>query len=766
MVKMKKTNSIAKIAAAAMAVMLTAAAVPSAAYAANTASSPAKTSGGTSANTSSADSDAGMKAALTKVKQRVKVPEELKEFSYSTSESYGVKVYAFTWSSRRDLNSAGVKYIQVSIAGDVITRYECYDDNTAAGRWSNDPTLAKLTEEEILAKAKGYVKQLDPAAADKLEYKVNSLSLFGSRATVSVQRAENGITVDSNSGTVCIDKNTGELQSFSLSWWENADFPNPKTALSQEEIRESYKNLCKLTPYYRIETDWITGKKTARIVYEPSFNSELDAFTGEKSTVWDDMYSAGGTAYLDYAEPAEYDMETADTADESGNPATGAGGGVTFTEAELEKLQQNENLLTREQVFELLKKDKFAALTDDYEIKSSSVYSDKENTETPLYEEGEEPPAQEEEHYIMNIRFAAKDKNYKGYKNINVTLNAETGEIISLYKYGSTASLPKLDVGEAKAVAEAAANQYAKDIMTECYPDVDNDREEPTPVGGKHETSRRFRFNRFHDGIQVTGDYINVTVDSNGVVTDYHYNYTENVKFPSADILTSDNAFAKLYTQRNLNYYYTGWIGKDGSIHTYLVYEMPYFRLNAKTGKLCDYYGRPEETPNRGGDYTDIKGIPQEQAIITMQKYGVTVTDESKFEPNKLITPAEFSDLLNTALRAYYYDVADVDEPVAAEEEVYVVGSEEEKAANTVTRTEAAKMFTQRVDSGKTAELKGIFKTPFSDVKSTDENIGYIAIAYAKGFIPKGDGKFNGGKQLTRAEAMQMIYDYLVYISK
>ena len=64
------------------------------------------------------------------------------------------------------------------------------------------------------------------------------------------------------------------------------------------------------------------------------------------------------------------------------------------------------------------------------------------------------------------------------------------------------------------------------------------------------------------------------------------------------------------------------------------------------------------------------------------------------------------------------------------------------------------------------SELKGIYKTPFSDVKSNDENIGAIAIAYAKGFIPKGNGKFNGEQKITRAEAVQMIYDYLVHITK
>ncbi|MDE6132576.1 MAG: S-layer homology domain-containing protein, partial [Oscillospiraceae bacterium] len=208
--------------------------------------------------------------------------------------------------------------------------------------------------------------------------------------------------------------------------------------------------------------------------------------------------------------------------------------------------------------------------------------------------------------------------------------------------------------------------------------------------------------------------------------------------------------------------YYTGWITKDGKVQTYLLYEMDSFYLNAKTGRLCTWNGEPLSDYTNGKEvkYTDIKGIPQEQAILTMQKYGVTVTKENKFKPNEIITQDEFNSLLNAALggyRSYYYDVSDVEEPV------------DENGTNTIpltTRTDAAVLFTQKYDNNNIAGLNGIFKTPFSDVKSSDENIGAIAIAYAKGFIPKGDGKFNGEKQITRAEAVQMIYDYLVYITE
>ena len=745
--KTSKKMTITKIAAAAMAVMLAGAAVPM------TSVMPVYAITGSS---TSDESDVEMKAALTVAKQRVTVPEELTEFSYSTGKSYGTKVFEFTWKTPDSVSWEDYRQIQVNVVGDIVTSYSD-SDNYSRG-YSSEPSFAKLTEEEILAKAEGYIKQLAPKIADSIKAEVNSLNLFGNTARVSFKRYVNGVEVEANSGSVTVNKNTGELYNFSASWWDNADFKSPKDAKTEKEIKEAYKKLCTLTPYYKISTNWETKKKTVRIVYEPSFTSEIDAFTGEASTIWDDMKKAGGTRFYGYE---MYDMETEEDSAEAVNPATGVSvdGGVVFTEAELKKIQQDENLLTAEQVFELLKKDKFAALTDDYEIKSYEIYSDEQNYGImPLSADSSVNKKEEKETFYMSIRFAAKDKNYKGYKNISVQLNAETGEIINMSKYSNSTKLPKLNVENSKAAAEAAANHYAKDIMAECHPDVNNDSEVEVWNGG-YETSRDFRFNRFVNGIQVSGDYINVTVDSNGVVTNYYYNYTDDVKFPSADILTSDEALDKLYTQRNFDYYYTGWITKDGKVQTYLIYKMDSFYLNAKTGKLCNWNGEPLTNYDSGKDvkYTDIKGIPQEQAILTMQKYGVVVTKDSKFQPNEIITKEEFEGLLGSALRGYEVDVMEE----GTDFEAYK--AEQQKP---VTRTDAAVMFTKSYDNNNIAGLKGIYKTPFSDVKSNDENIGAIAIAYAKGFIPKGDGKFNGGRQITRAEAVQMIYDYLTYITK
>lgn len=745
---MKKT--IIKVAALALAATMAGSVLPVNVIALNTGSS-----------TTSSKSDVELQAALTVAKKRITIPDELSEFDYSTSMDYGTKVFNFRWYNVKDMNSINTHYIEATVVGDIIASYnEYYGDRNYYGNAS----FAKLTESEMLSKAKAYIAQLDPSIKDKIKVSFsNNLSINSDRVTINFTRIENGIEVSSNGGNVTINKNTGELISYNVSWWDNAKFASPSTAKSEKEIQEIYKKLCNLTPYYKISTDWTTNKKTATIVYEPDFNSEIDAFTGKKSTIWEDMYEAEGTRFYGYGygyagtEGVVDEMEMEDAA-----PATGADAGVNFTKAELEKIQIDKNLITPEKAFEQLKKDKYAALSDDYVISSYDIYSDNYDEVVPLSSENGKD--KKEQNFYLTVNFKVKDslkKDYKGYKNINVRLDAKTGEMIYMNKYSKSGDLPKLNVTKTKTIADGAAAAYAKNIINSYKSDKSN-TEAVSTWGDKnqyYETSRTFRYNRYVNGIQVSGDRINITVDSDGTVTGYNFNHTEDVKFPSADILTADEAFNKLYTQRNFHYYYDGWITKDGQVKTYLLYQMDSFYLNAKTGKLCSWNGSELTDRSKKVTYTDIKGIPQEKAILTLQKHGVTISSDKKFRPNDYIEKNEFSSLVSMAIGGYYY-YEDVIEP----EEAPVEGKDAaaKKESKYVTRTDAAKIFTQSSGFGKVSELKGIFKTPFSDVKSNDENIGSIAVAYSMGFIKGDNGKFDGTKKITRAEAMQMIYDYIL----
>lgn len=752
---MKKT--IAKTAALVMAAML-----------AGTTLVPMTISAYNTSSTTSDESQVAMKEALTIVKKRVTIPEELSEFDYTSYENRSTRTFRFTWTTPE--NSSVYRCIEVIITGGIITDY--YDSKEESHR-TNGPELAKLSDEQLLKKAKAYIKQLNPSIADKVKLDITSLSLFSNRVRIAFKRYENGILVDGNNGTVIIDKNTGALKSFNVSWWENAEFANPTGAKTEKDIQEAYKSLCKLTPYYKIYTEYLYDEETGRneserkvaIVYDSDMHDEIDAFTGEKSTIWEDMRAAEGTSYYDMY--GEY--EDAVNEDATTDAGAEAEEDLGFTEAELKKIEQDENLIKTDEAFEMLKKDKFVALTDDYVLKGYDVgYETDEKTK--------------EETFYLTLRYAVKDElkeNYKGYRNLNVRINGMTGEVDYLNRYGNTAELPKLDVAKSNAVANDAAKTYAKDIISGYRASEDNTAPVESWKDGdktRYETSRTFRFNRYVNKIMVWNDEIDVTVDSNNVVTYYSVNHTDDVVFPSADILSESEAFDKIYTQQDFDYYYDGWITKDGKVKTYLVYKMDNFYLNAKTGKLCSWNGSntyqyiaPEDVT-----YSDIKGVKQKEAILALQKYGIVLTTDSKFRPNDIITEAEFAGLMTNVMGGYEVAVenVDVDEAEVEEVDISSTGKKNSKEAEAqkkdiaeTTMREAAVMFGKLYLPADIAKMK-IFKSPFSDVKDTDEEAGYLAVAKEKNFVTGTNGKLGGENTITRAEAMQIMYDYLKMLSK
>ena len=212
-----------------------------------------------------------------------------------------------------------------------------------------------------------------------------------------------------------------------------------------------FRSLCTLTPYYRISYNWDDeskkSKPTVRIVYSPDFTDEIDAYTGKASTIWEDMKKAGGSRYYGdvmYANPAAGTMNK--------DIAAGAGveealdNDVSFSDEELKKLEQNAKLLKSGDVTALLKKDKFVALTDNYKLKNYNVSSQKD-------EKGKESFTMYVSYELETDKPAANEY----YRYINVNLDAESGKVLSLNKYGDTSEtdeFAKLDVKKANAVAE------------------------------------------------------------------------------------------------------------------------------------------------------------------------------------------------------------------------------------------------------------------------------------------------------------------------
>ncbi len=764
-----KTNTIAKLAAAAMAVMMTvsAGAVPVLAASNSTSSS--------SASQAEQKKQQAMKTALTAVKKRVKIPDRLTEFDYSMSTSFGTEMFSFTWSDKKTN-----EVIYITYANGIILSYEYKDYRNYDSEKKVKQTFAKLTDAQLIDYAKKAFKMLDPDLADKGKYSVGSIDLFGNNATINFDRMENGTAVEGNGGTVTVNKNTGELVSMRIEWfWNDTKFGSTASKLTADEARATYKSLTTLTPIYRIVNEYNEktekSEQKAVLLYLPSFTDEIDAVTGKPSTIWDDMDNDKGirnfsSYYFNSMTDAGVEAVAADYDDDAADE------GVNFTAAELKEIEADEGMLKKDEITALLNKDKYTKMPDYVSLDNANLYKDEDTGEyyyiidyhggddaivdvgIDVDEAIDDVDVQDDTDIaVEDVGVDVNTNPKEPYFYMNVKVNAKTGKVDNFSKsydnyFDSSKEYP---VNANAKIAAAAAKHFYGDIFGEYKADESNS--EPchfyTDRNGKKiytESSRTYYYNRYVNGVQVEGDTIRINVDFSGDVRSISYRYTD-VKFPSVPKFDNDKAFEQLFKQIKLRYYYDGYYKKDGTVKTYLLYDINDYILDSKY-RIVSWDGTPlPAEKDEDTNYTDIKGIAQENAINTLARYGITLeTKNGKFDPNAKLTDKEFATVIYKATRnyvPYYIECGDY--------------QKEEKAV-TLTKKEAAKVFVNVYGGSDYAELKGIYRAPFKDVAATDEYVGYIAIAKALGFASADkNGNYSPDKVLTRAQAMQMIYDYI-----
>ena len=255
-----------------------------------------------------AEQDQAMKQALTYVKERITVPKELSHFNYSSRVVAGKTQYTFTWDTVA--NNDKWQSISVSIRGKVITSYShnSWDDYS-----SDEYTFAKLDPDEIVKKAKEAVQTLNPTVCDYIEVDdTPRIYLWGDDARVTIRRVKDGVSVKGATGSVTIDKDTGEVLNYSC--W------NGYTGDTKLTSEKKAKNL--VTSYF----SKIVGNRASEFPIENAvINYGYDEVPAEtensENTTVPKMYTVN--AYINrYANAIRCDSENVDiTVDRNGKVA-------------------------------------------------------------------------------------------------------------------------------------------------------------------------------------------------------------------------------------------------------------------------------------------------------------------------------------------------------------------------------------------------------------------------------------------------------------
>lgn len=665
-----------------------------------------------------------LKAALAEVKRRFTIPEHVSVFTYYREYSFSSECFSFKWCTPNDAeNDEGYR---ITIIGDTIVKFSYSTDE------KSDSSLhfAKLSDEQLIKKAKEHLKKLNPHAYANGVYTLTDIDLFGSKAYIQFQRKENGIIVDGNGFELVLNKDTGELYSMEGCWWDNTEFAGTSDMLSKDELIEKFKQQCRLTPVYSIDYDFDLHRNVGKIVYNPDFYGELDAFSGKKSSVWKDMINDGGTdsephgySYeggLAYGVDSYYDEE--DTISDAGSEEDDYSG-IQFTEEELKKLDESKEYLSRAELKKIFTSDPYIKLNEKAELKSYELITN--STASKAY---------------YDLYYSAEDYS------ANIYADARTGEV-EFYETsieGTLSDKEPYPVESCLEKAKAAAKYFYPEICGEYRSVAENRRKSVCNDNNSYEVIRTFEFARYVNGIMVEDtNNIHVTVTNDGQVTDISH-WHSDAEFEPPTEFDKEKAFEELFRQKDIQLYYDGYYKPDGTIKAYLIYNISGFSLNSDYA-LCYGSGAPiGKTEYDDTNYTDISGHRYEKAITTLSRYGIILPSKNgKFNPDGSITEAEFTALLEAALYDDYYDASDI-------------------KSHVLTRELAAKVIAEFYGSDLLFYINGLFKQPYSDVTEDNLYIGHIAAVKALGLMSGSGDKFYPKSKITRGAAMQLVYIFLM----
>ncbi len=389
--------------------------------------------------------------------------------------------------------------------------------------------------------------------------------------------------------------------------------------------------------------------------------------------------------------------------------AADAEAGAGITPEERKAIEEFENYISKEEADEILKKH-FPQLNK-MEIRSSSVYREM-YFDVPYIEVYYDLDSEEED------------------GNAYASLNAENGEILSyycnIYKKGERIQNIKLDEQKAVSAAEKKFAELApKEFESGEYKVRFNDN--------------TVYFDRIENGVPVNLQNVRFTFDNEFEVTDYIKDW-DNITFPSLDNVTDERALFEKCINDNDGFGLVYRLVNNTPVLTYSFNIENVYGINrmydAVTGERINSYNGEPYSAQSDGNYSDLEGSPYREVIEILAEYGHTLPYE-KFEPGKEITIGDFYTLCNS----------------------YVAKDDQDTKYNKpMTKMDMVKIFVEQSGYDGIAK-KDIFKNNFSDVGG--EDVGYVAIAAAMGYIQETGGEFNGGKVLTRGEAAEYIYSLL-----
>ncbi len=656
---------------------------------------------------------ADIEKVLIVVKTKITVPAELTEFSSYVRERNEKTYYNLEWA-----NEDYSKTMSVSCDGEGrITSYSNYTNDTSGKK------ISSFTRDEIVSFASSFVSKALPETIrgedDVLVYDDSSYDARGNmRYSMRFDRRKETVKVKDSYADVTVCEVDGELfiRNMSVSYDYDTEFMS--TADTVSDYKEKYKAAFPAELIYRNEYNYYAPKGMPKtkpvLVYRIKDDSigYIDAETGEviaEDAVENELFKA------------EEARMTADSAGGSGSSKE------ILTQQEIEEIGKIEGLLSVADIEKTIKKLPYVEFAGDMVLTSHDL-------------------SKYDEDYTYSLYYS--NNSDEDYRYIRVSADAKTGKIISLYKNSeySEKELSRTQIESAEKKITEFLNVVAQDDIKECdglESDVYRNK------ASKH-------YVRIVNGVKYIDNGINVSFNAEAnSVESFNLNFTKAEFENPKNAIGEEDAYGKILEYAPLIPLYIRAGETYKRVFTLDCYNM---QIDAVTGEAMEGY--LNESKNYA--YKDTEGHWVEEAAEKLAEIQVGF-DGDMLNPEQIVTQSEFLKFVASGIYSKHY-------AEYSDEDLYrllisdgILTEEEKIPQSPVTREQAFVYIIRFAKIEKVAELSNIYKVSYADGNLlSDGKLGYAAILSGLGVICGDGGYLRPADTLTRAEAVIMLYRYLI----
>lgn len=663
--------------------------------------------------------DKEMEKVLIRVKEILSIPDTYDTFDAQVNSNKEQINFYFNWSDSKQ------KMDSISITSDAEGNILGF--NKFSPKYKDAESKApNITKEEALTIAKSFLEKVYPKAVTEIRLVDRNMpiNLHESEYSFSFIRIVNDIPYYDNTMTVNVNKLDKEVKYYYSSWDSDLKFPQPKGILNQADGEKAYRDNIGLKliykDSYRIFKAIGSGQDTNYFLTYSSIysNSAIDAFTGKRINIGYYMPLMG------------MEKESADMA-----------AGQSLTPEERGEIAKISGIKSIDEIEPIGRR--ILEIDSSYKLQSSNLYSDYRNP-------GE---------YQWNLYFI-KSAEDKRDLNMSISLDAKTGDLISLYRYEDVEGKKTLT----KDTAYDKAFEYLKTMNPHQSNHIEYIQEDYNNQGNEYS----FKFIRKTDDTYVESDSLNINISGiTGNILSYNLNWYKGQLPEKGNIIGVDKAYDILFNDIGYGLRYVTVYGDKEPYEreVRLVYmvntEIPMI-IDAHSGDILDYSGQPYRE-NQVLEYKDIEGSYAKDIIESLAAYGVGFKSD-EFKPKDVIKQKDFVYLLFKSMNTYRIETeSDMDRIYEELINTNIIKEPEKSPERNMTKEEAVKFIIRAMNLEKVAELDQIYRDMFGDSDSISPGLkGHINIAYGLGII-KGDGSgnINPKSELKREDAAGIIYRYM-----